>query len=76
MSTNVTTIEFINSKPSLTVNEAARLSGFSRDTITRMFSDAKGVLVLNRPEEMYKRRYRTIRIPRQVYERVMGQLKN
>lgn len=59
----------------LSVNDAAALSGFSRNTIIRMFSREKGVLILSRPEKMHKRKYRTIRIPRPVYERVMNQLK-
>lgn len=76
MNPKLTTIESINCKAALTVNEAAMLSGFSRDTIIRMFSCAKGVLVLERPEKMYKRRYRTIRIPRHVFERVIATIKN
>lgn len=59
-------------KATLTVNEAAALSGFSRNTIIRMFSNERGVLILSRPEKMHKRRYRTMRIPRQVYERVIN----
>ncbi len=31
-------------------------------------------IVLNRPEKMHKRRYRSIRIPRAVYERVVRRL--
>lgn len=68
--------EEIAAKPTLSINEAAALSGFSRNTITRIFADVNGVIVLNRPEQMYKRRYRTIRIPRAVYERTIGKLKN
>jgi predicted DNA-binding transcriptional regulator AlpA len=58
----------------LTVAEAAALTGFSRDTITRMFQDEPGVLVLARPTTNRKRRYRSIRIPRAVYERVVRRL--
>jgi predicted DNA-binding transcriptional regulator YafY len=61
-------------KTTLTVNEAAALSGFSRNTIIRMFSNERGVLILSRPEKMHKRRYRTMRIPRHVYERVINRL--
>jgi hypothetical protein len=32
----------------------------------RLFEDEEGVLVLNRPEKMHKRRYRSIRIPRRL----------
>ena len=33
-----------------------------------------GVIVLERPEKMHKRRYRSIRIPRAVYERVIEEI--
>jgi len=58
-------------KPALTVREVAELTGFSTDTVTRMFEAEPGVLVIARPETMNKRRYRSIRIPRAVYERVI-----
>jgi hypothetical protein len=58
-----------------TVAEVAVLTGFSRQTITRMFEHEPGVMVLKRPETMHKRGYRTIRIPRTVYERVLRKLK-
>ena len=61
-------------KPALTVSEAAELSGLSRQTITRLFEEERGVIILGRPEEKHKRKYRSIRIPRQVYERVIGRL--
>jgi hypothetical protein len=62
------------SKPTLTVEDAAVLSGLSRQTITRLFEKESGVLILGRPESMHKKRYRSIRIPRHVYERVIGRL--
>ncbi|MEG9435300.1 hypothetical protein JAO29_03875 [Edaphobacter sp. HDX4] len=46
------------------------MMGFSYPTIVRMFEDERGVIILNRPTKMNKRRYRSIRIPRAVYERV------
>lgn len=57
-------------KPAYTVAEVAALSGFSRQTVTRLFEKEHGVLVLSRPESLHKRGYRSIRIPRAVYERV------
>ena len=57
-----------------TIREIAALTGFSRQTIPRMFEREKGVLVIDRPEAMHKRKYRSIRIPRVVYERVMRKL--
>ena len=57
-----------------TVNEVAALTGFSRNTVTRMFEHERGVLVLVRLESLHKRCYRSIRIPRAVYERVVYRL--
>ncbi len=57
-----------------TVADVAELTGFSRNTVIRMFERERGVLILGRPESMHKRRYRSIRIPRAVYERVISRL--
>jgi hypothetical protein len=59
-----------------TVPEAARLTGLSSQTITRMFQDVPGVIILSRPETMNKRKHRTIRIPRAVFERVIKRVTN
>jgi AcrR family transcriptional regulator len=61
-------------KPAFTVQEVAALMGLSRQTVTRLFENEPGVLVLKRPEEKHKRSHRSIRIPRAVYERVAGRL--
>jgi hypothetical protein len=53
---------------------AAALTGFSRQTVTRMFERERGVLVIARPSANRKRRYRSIRIPRVAYERVVDRL--
>jgi hypothetical protein len=58
----------------LTVAEVAVLTGLSRQTVTELFEHERGVLILPRPETMHKRRYRSLRIPRAVYERVIGRL--
>ncbi len=58
-------------KAMLTVADVVALTGLSVRTIIRMFENAPGVLVLERPERPGKRRYRTIRIPRHVYEHVL-----
>lgn len=58
-------------KAAYTVAEVAELTGFSRKTVTRMFEREKGIIVLTRPETMHKRGYRSIRIPRAVFERVV-----
>jgi transcriptional regulator GlxA family with amidase domain len=60
----------------LTVAEVANLTGLSRQTITRMFEREPGVLVIGRSETMHKRGYRSIRIPRAVYERVVRKVTN
>lgn len=54
-----------------TVTEVAALMGLSRQTVTSLFERERGVLILKRPESMHKRVYRSIRIPRAVYERVV-----
>jgi hypothetical protein len=46
------------------VAEVAALTGFSRQTVTRMFRGERGVIILERPERMHKRPYRSIRIAR------------
>ncbi|HSY35007.1 MAG TPA: hypothetical protein VK814_04590 [Acidobacteriaceae bacterium] len=61
-------------EPALTVAEVATLTGWSRQTVTRLFERERGVLVLGRPESLHKRSYRSIRIPRAVYERVLNRL--
>jgi hypothetical protein len=57
-----------------TVVEVAGLTGYSRQTVTRMFENEKGVLVMARSETTHKRGYRSIRIPRAVYQRVIERL--
>lgn len=59
-------------KLAYTVAEVAALMGLSRQTVTRLFERERGVIILERPERMHKRPYRSIRIPRAVYERVIG----
>lgn len=61
-------------KPALTVPEVAQLTGLSRQTVTRIFQSERGVIVVERPESMHKRSYRSIRIPRAVFERVIERL--
>jgi hypothetical protein len=56
------------------VAEVAALTGFSRQTVTRMFERERGVTVVCRPESMHKRRCRSIRIPRVFYELLFDRL--
>lgn len=64
----------MNDKAAYTVREVAELMGFSRQTVIRLFEDERGVIVLRRPEKMHKRGYTSMRIPRSVYQRVLGRL--
>ncbi len=57
-----------------TVAEVAALTGFSVQTATRLFEREPGVLILHRPERTHKRKYRSIRIPHHVYERVVRRI--
>ena len=61
-------------KDALSVREVAELTGFSRQTITRLFAREPGVIALDRPERMHKRSYCSLRIPRHVFERVVHRL--
>ncbi|MFZ1050185.1 MAG: hypothetical protein WBP65_08610 [Candidatus Sulfotelmatobacter sp.] len=54
-----------------TVAEAAKILKISTDTITRMFADEPGVVDLGSPERLHKRRYRVLRIPHAVFNRVL-----
>jgi hypothetical protein len=58
-----------------TIAQVTVLTGFSRQTVARLFESEPGVLIVSRPETMHKRRYRSIRIPSVVYERVLRRLK-
>lgn len=46
----------------------------SKRTVTGMFEKESGVLIISRESTLNKRRYRTLRIPRGVYERVLRRL--
>ena len=66
--------QVIIDKGVLTVKDVCELMGFSTRTVIRLFENEPGVLILKRPERMHKRRYRCIRIPRAVYQRVANRL--
>jgi hypothetical protein len=57
-----------------TVGEVAALTGFSRRAVIRLFEGERGTVLLSRPSANHKRRYRSIRIPRFVFERVVSGL--
>lgn len=54
-----------------TVAEAAKILKVSTDTVTRLFEEEPGVVDLGSPERFHKRRYRTLRIPHAVFNRVL-----
>jgi hypothetical protein len=58
-------------KQAYTVDEVAEMTGFSRRTVISIFEHKKGTLIRSRAEQMHKRRYRAIRTPHPVFERVI-----
>jgi hypothetical protein len=55
--------------------EIAELWGLSVDSVRRIFAGEQGVLVIEPPRSRYsRRRYRTIRVPQAVVERVHRRL--
>ena len=61
-------------KPTYTVAQVGALMGLSRQKVTRMFENESGVIIIDSPETMRKRKHRSIRIPRAVYLRVLGRV--
>ncbi len=59
----------------LTPYKVTGLTGFSRQTVTRLFEREPGVRIVSRPETPNKRRYPSIRIPVSVYERILRKLR-
>ncbi len=54
-----------------TVAEVAALTHLSERTVTKIFENERGVLIYEVPRLRKRKSYRTIRIPRHVYERVI-----
>jgi len=52
----------------LTPQEISTILKVSVDTITRKFENIRGVVDLGSKESRFSRRYRTLRIPRTVFE--------
>lgn len=50
------------------------MMGLSRSAVTRLFKHEPGVIILKCPERMHKRSYRSIRIPRSAFDRVINRL--
>ena len=53
-------------KSAYSVSEVAALTAFSRQTITRLFENERGVLILRRPRDDAQAPHRSIRIPQAV----------
>ena len=59
----------------LTVTQVAAILNVSTDTVIRRFGNESGVIDLGSPETQRKRRYRLLRIPRYVLNRVLNHRK-
>jgi predicted DNA-binding transcriptional regulator YafY len=57
----------------LTVAEVATMLDVSEDTVRRMFANEPGVINLGHEQEPGSRRYRILRIPRRVLNRVIDE---
>jgi hypothetical protein len=57
----------------LTVKDVAQVLRISDEKVIRVFARMDGVIDLGRPENLSRRRYRVLRIPRQVVERYLTQ---
>jgi hypothetical protein len=55
----------------LTVRDVAQVMKCSEDKVIRVFARMHGVIDLGRPENLARRRYRVLRIPKQVVERYL-----
>lgn len=58
-----------------TLEEIAELLKISNDKTIRLFEDEPGVIDLGTSETTHKRRYRILRIPRAVLNRVLDKMK-
>lgn len=56
--------------------ELGGMWGLSADTVRRLFEHEPGVLVLERSRSHGRRRYRTVRIPESVAQRVHRRMSN
>jgi hypothetical protein len=57
-----------------TVTEVAAMMRLSERTVTKIFENEKGVLIYEVPRLRKRASYRSIRIPRYVYERVIRRI--
>lgn len=57
-----------------TVAEVAKMTRFSIQSVIRMFERERGVLIYEVKKPRKRASYRTLRIPRHVYQRVMDKM--
>ena len=62
----------MNEETPYTVADVAKLTGLSIQTVIRMFERERGVLIYEEKRPRKRASYRTIRIPRHVYRRVVA----
>lgn len=55
-----------------TVAEVAKLTGFSVPFVIRMFEHERGVIIFEIKRPRKRKSYRSIKIPRHVYQRVIA----
>jgi hypothetical protein len=72
---NINGIEPISLEKHYSVAELAQLRRLSEKTIRKMFENEPGVITWGLGERRFKRRYRTLRIPATVVDRVHRQLR-
>jgi len=58
------------------VAEVAKLTGLSKQTVTRIFESERGVIIYQEARPRKRASYRIIRIPRHVYKRVLDKMSN
>lgn len=63
-------------EPHYTPDELGKIWGLSPDTVRRLFEREPGVLVIEHLKARKKRRYRTLRIPSSVAQRVHRRMTN
>jgi hypothetical protein len=59
-----------------TVREVARILSLSDDKVRRIFQYEPGVIVIGDQSSKHKRRYKTLRIPECVLQRVIRRMSN
>jgi uncharacterized protein YvpB len=64
-------VQSMNQETPYSVPEIAGLTGFSIQTVIRLFENERGVIIIE-TRNPGKRAYRSMRVPRHVYRRVIA----